>query len=70
MKKEQHIVNVLKEQKRNEYSTIIELFLHTDAFALSGRTIDNTTTPRVPLRLPWAMRSLGLQPVLGNKFDN
>ena len=34
-----------------------------DAFALSGRTNDNTIIPRVSLRLPWAMCSLGFQPV-------
>jgi len=35
-----------------------------NAFVLSERTIDNTTIPRVSLRLPWAMRSLGFQPAL------
>ena len=37
--------------------------LRINAFALSGRTVDNMTIPRVSLRLPWAMRSLGFQSV-------
>mgnify|MGYP003199938509 FL=1 len=37
--------------------------LRINAFALTGRTNDNTIIPRVSLRLPWAMRSLGFQPV-------
>ena len=38
--------------------------LGINAFALSGRVIANMTTPtpRVSLRLPWAMCSLGFQP--------
>ncbi len=40
-----------------------------NAFALSVRTIDNTTTPKVSLRLPWAMRLLDFQPTL-NKTRN
>ena len=38
------------------------MYLRINAFALSGRTNDNTIIPRVSLRLPWAMRSLGFQP--------
>ena len=44
-----------------------------NAFALSGRTNDNTIIPRVSLRLPWAMRSLGFQPApakSGRSNDN
>ena len=37
--------------------------LGVHAFALSGRAMGWTTLPRVSLRLPWAMRSLGFQPV-------
>ena len=33
------------------------------AFALTGRRLSTLFIPRVPLRLPWAMRSLGFQPV-------
>ena len=33
------------------------------AFALTGRRMSTLFTPRVSLRLPWAMRSLGFQPV-------
>ena len=33
-------------------------------FALSGRSNNNTIIPRVSLRLPWAMCSLGFQPAL------
>ena len=40
------------------------MYLKINAFALSGRTNNNTIIPRVSLRLPWAMRSLGFQPVL------
>ena len=39
------------------------MYLRINASALSGRTNDNTITPRVSLRLPWAMRLLGFQPV-------
>ena len=39
------------------------MYLRINASALSGRTNDNTIIPRVSLRLPWAMRSLGFQPV-------
>lgn len=39
------------------------MYLRINAFALTGRTNDNTIIPRVSLRLPWAMRSLGFQPV-------
>ena len=39
------------------------MYLRINAFALSGRTNDNTIIPRVSLRLPWAMRLLGFQPV-------
>ena len=39
------------------------MYLKINAFALSGRTNNNTIIPRVSLRLPWAMRSLGFQPV-------
>ena len=39
------------------------MYLRINAFALSGRTNDNTILPRASLRLPWAMRSLGFQPV-------
>ena len=35
-----------------------------NALALSGHTNDNTIIRRVSLRLPWAMRLLGFQPVL------
>ena len=38
------------------------MYLRINAFALSGRTNDNTIIPRVSLRLPWAMCSLGFQP--------
>ena len=38
------------------------MYLRINAFALSGRTNDNTIIPRVSLRLPWAMRLLGFQP--------
>ena len=34
------------------------------AFALTGRRMSTLFTPRVSLRLPWAMRSLGFQPVI------
>ena len=40
------------------------MYLKINAFALSGRTNNNTIITRVSLRLPWAMRSLGFQPVL------
>ena len=40
------------------------MYLKINAFALSGRTNNNTIIPRASLRLPWAMRSLGFQPVL------
>lgn len=40
------------------------MYLKINAFALSGRTNNNTIIPRVSLRLPWAMRSLGFQPAL------
>ena len=33
------------------------------AFALTGRMSPTHFIPRVSLRLPWAMRSLGFQPV-------
>ena len=33
------------------------------AFALTGRRLSTHFIPRVSLRLPWAMRSLGFQPV-------
>ena len=46
-----------------------DMFLQIDnikagkyAFALTGRYYSNMI-PRVSLRLPWAMRSLGFQPV-------
>ena len=39
------------------------MYLGINALALTGRTNDNTIIPRVSLRLPWAMRSLGFQPV-------
>lgn len=39
------------------------MYLRINAFALTGRTNDNTIIHRVSLRLPWAMRSLGFQPV-------
>ena len=32
------------------------------AFALTGRRLSTHFIPRVSLRLPWAMRSLGFQP--------
>ena len=32
------------------------------AFALTGRRLSTLFIPRVSLRLPWAMRSLGFQP--------
>lgn len=35
------------------------MYLRINAFALTGRTNDNTIIPRESLRLPWAMRSLG-----------
>ena len=38
------------------------MYLWINAYALTGRTNDHTIIPRVSLRLPWAMRSLGLQP--------
>ena len=48
-----------------------DMFLQIDnskagkyAFALTGRGLPRyTRSPRVSLRLPWAMRSLGFQPV-------
>ena len=48
-----------------------DMFLQIDnskagkyAFALTGRGLPRyTRLPRVSLRLPWAMRSLGFQPV-------
>ena len=48
-----------------------DMFLQIDnskagkyAFALTGRGLPRyTKLPRVPLRLPWAKRSLGFQPV-------
>ena len=48
-----------------------DMFLQIDnskagkyAFALTGRGFPGyTRLPRVSLRLPWAMRSLGFQPV-------
>ena len=47
-----------------------DMFLQIDnskagkyAFALTGRMSPNHFIPRVSLRLPWAMRSLGFQPV-------
>ena len=49
------------------------MYLRINAFALSGRTNDNTIIPRVSLRLPWAMRSLGFQPApakSGRSNDN
>ena len=49
---------------------MIYMFLQIDnskagkyAFALTGRRMSTLFTPRVSLRLPWAMRSLGFQPV-------
>ncbi len=33
------------------------------AFALTGRRLSTHFIPRVSLRLPWAMRSLGFQPI-------
>ncbi len=47
-----------------EWITTRNTCLRINAFALAERTFDNTTTPRVSLRLPWAMRSLGFQPAL------
>ena len=49
-----------------------DMFLQIDnskagkyAFALTGRGLPRyTRLPRVPLRLPWAKRSLGFQPVI------
>ena len=49
-----------------------DMFLQIDnskagkyAFALTGRGLPRyTRLPRVSLRLPWAMRSLGFQPVI------
>ena len=49
-----------------------DMFLQIDnskagkyAFALTGRGLPRyTRLPRVSLRLPWAMRSLGFQPVV------
>ena len=47
-----------------------DMFLQIDnskagkyAFALTGRMSPTHFIPRVSLRLPWAMRSLGFQPV-------
>ena len=40
------------------------MYLRINAFALSGRSNNNTIIPRVSLRLPWAMRLLGFQPAL------
>jgi len=51
----------MKEQKRDKMEYNKKLVFN--AFALSERTIDNMPTPRVSLRLPWAMRLLGFQPV-------
>ena len=46
-----------------------DMFLQIDnskagkyAFALTGRRLSTHFIPRVSLRLPWAMRSLGFQP--------
>ena len=33
------------------------------AFALTGRRLSTLFIPRMSLRLPWPMRSLGFQPV-------
>ena len=48
-----------------------DMFLQIDnskvwkyAFALTGRRLSTHFIPRVSLRLPWAMRSLGFQPVI------
>ena len=48
-----------------------DMFLQIDnskagkyAFALTGRMSPTHFIPRVSLRLPWAMRSLGFQPVI------
>ena len=48
-----------------------DMFLQIDnskagkyAFALTGRRLSTRFIPRVSLRLPWAMRSLGFQPVV------
>ena len=49
---------------------MIDMFLQIDnskvgkyAFALAGRRLSTHFVPRVSLRLPWAMRLLGFQPV-------
>ena len=48
----------------NMAQSLSKISIRMNASALTGRTNDNTIIPRVSLRLPWAMRSLGFQPVL------
>ena len=45
------------------------MYLRINAFALTGRTNDNTIIPRVSLRLPWAMRSLGFLALASGKAE-
>ena len=43
--------------------SLSKIHIRMNAFALPGRTTQHIhTIPRVSLRLPWAMRSLGFQP--------
>ena len=43
--------------------SLSKIHIRINAFALPGRTTQHIhTIPRVSLRLPWAMRSLGFQP--------
>ena len=43
--------------------SLSKIHIRMNAFAFPGRTTQHIhTIPRVSLRLPWAMRSLGFQP--------